>query len=452
MEIHLQRADQKAATLNWNKLSNSRNHRKNYRIPTTIEEFNELDQYKIELKVNSRTWILMEEAEQSFVEIVERVRLSSDLQGVVSYQTIYEAVKQQLELELSNRETNSTNKRDFDQVFQSIQNVVDSKISLFEYFFAIDGLELKNREAINCGKANIFLFNQELRDQLVENYFKGTALPDSGKLRRTQAFFDDNFLNHVCVKSIAYGDSEIASRRAYKQAREIINYFRFIVCLFAHDKISQQVVRINISFESYSNNEKTVIKRDKDNAVILVSGRGRKPLQKFPIDEHLYQELLSNGFLEDFVEIINASSQTDIEGRILTAIYWIGEAQNEPDLDIAFLKYWTALECIFTGSKKPTEALAEGVTVINAFSEYRFIEIEDIKAVHSRIKKLYEKRSHIIHRGMNYLADQVIDRFDVSEICKYTAWSICSLFSLRAGYTTMSEIDSQISRLSTRLR
>jgi hypothetical protein len=81
------------------------------------------------------------------------------------------------------------------------------------------------------------------------------------------------------------------------------------------------------------------------------------------------------------------------------------------------------------------------------------LKIENIKNVRSRMRKLYEKRSNIIHRGMNYLAHQVIDEVDVSEICKYTAWSICNLFSLRSlQYETMSEIDSQTSRLNTRLR
>jgi hypothetical protein len=377
MEIHLPKADRRAATFNWNKLSNSKNYRKNYRIPTTIEEFREIDQYSIELQVNFRTWVLLEEAAKNFNVIVEKIYQSADLQRVVSYQTIYAAIKEQLELELHTREANPSDKRDFDQVLKNIENFIDSKVSVFEYFFAIDGLELISREAISFGNVEIFVFNQELRDQLIEIYLRSSSEQDLIQLQDTQAFLDSNFLNRVCVKSTVYGDSEIASKRAYKQAKEIINYFRFIICLLWHTKISQQVVRINIVSEAYSNSERTLIKRERDNVVISVSGRGRKPLQKLSIDENLFQKLVSNGFLEDFVDIINASSQTEVEGRILTAIYWIGEAQNEPDLDVAFLKYWTALECIFTGSEESTDngitdSLARGVTLINAFSEHRF--------------------------------------------------------------------------------
>jgi hypothetical protein len=209
------------------------------------------------------------------------------------------------------------------------------------------------------------------------------------------------------------------------------------------------MVKINLLSEAYSNNEKALIRRNKDNTVILASGRGRKPLQTFSVDKNRLEGLSSNGFLNDFITIINASSQTQLEGCILTAIHWIGEAQNEADLDVSFLKYWTALECIFTGSEKPTHALAKGVATLNTFSVYKFIKIEDAKEVYESMKRLYCKRSKIIHHGMNYLANQVIDEADISKICKYTVWSILSLFHLRSiGYKNMHEIRNEINRLN----
>jgi hypothetical protein len=61
------------------------------------------------------------------------------------------------------------------------------------------------------------------------------------------------------------------------------------------------------------------------------------------------QELEEKGFLNEFAEIINGNqnNRTKLEGCILSAIYWAGEAQNEYDWDIAFLKFWTALEVYF---------------------------------------------------------------------------------------------------------
>ncbi|NJR63062.1 MAG: hypothetical protein HC769_32305 [Cyanobacteria bacterium CRU_2_1] len=283
---------------------------------------------------------------------------------------------------------------------------------------------------------------------MIATYFGEINSQKPEVLAHTRDFFDKNFLNRLCIKSTAYGDSATANKKAYRQARELINYLRYILCLFIHDRVSEQMIKINLSFEAYGNSERTLIRRNKDNGIILVSGRGRKPLQIFPINKNRLEDLSFNGFLDDFSTIINASSQTRLEGCILTAIYWIGEAQNEADLDVSFLKYWTALECIFTGVEKPTHALAKGVATLNAFSGYEFIRSEDVKEVYKNMTKLYDKRSDIIHRGMNYLANQVINEADISKICKYTAWSILSLFHLRSiGYTSMQEVGDQINRL-----
>ncbi|MCL6752846.1 hypothetical protein KBT16_18460 [Nostoc sp. CCCryo 231-06] len=431
MEIQLNESELQTVTQNWNILLKS----KNYCIPTSIEEYSKFDTYSVELEINSRAWILLENATKALNEVVDKIHASPSLKNIVSSRTVYTIVKKELKIEIAAREQNSISKRDFSEVLESIKQAINDKISHSDFFFIVEGLEFKDIEIIRCGKVEIFIFNQELRNQLIAISLRNADEQDLESRRHTQKFFDENFLSRICIKSIAYGDSDVANKQAYKQAREVINYFRYVLCLFTHKRVSDQMVKVNLLSEAYGNSERYLIKREKDNTVILVSGRGRRPLQKFPIDKDRLQDLLFNGFLEDFITIINTSPKTQVEGCILTAIYWIGEAQNESDLDVAFLKYWTALECIFTGSEQPTHSLAKGVATINAFSGYEFIKIEDAKEVYKNIKKLYEKRSHIIHRGMNYLADQVINEADVSKICKYTAWSILSLFHLRSiGY------------------
>ncbi|KOP24297.1 hypothetical protein AMR41_21450 [Hapalosiphon sp. MRB220] len=448
MKIQLSKGDLKAATQNWNTLVNNKNKNKNYCLPTSIEEYKNFDKFAPRLQINFRDWILLENAITAFNEVFNRIHEAPGLKGVVSYETVYTALKKELEVEISNRDKDSKSKREFVVALESIQNYIDDKISYFDFFFAVEGLELEDLDKISCNKVEIFAFNQELCDQMITAYFGEIDSQKPEVLSHTQDFFNKNFLNRLCMKSTAYGDYDTANKKAYRQARELINYFRYILCLFIHDRVSEQMIKINLSFEAYGNSEKTLIRRNKDNAIFLVYGRGRKPLQTFSINKNRLEDLSFNGFLDDFSTIINASSQTQLEGCILTAIYWIGEAQNEADLDVSFLKYWTALECIFTGTEQPTHALAKGVATLNAFSGYEFIRIEDAKEVYKNMTKLYDKRSDIIHRGMNYLANQVINEADISKICKYTAWSILSLFHLRSiGYTSMQEVSDQINRL-----
>ena len=448
MEIQLSKGDLKAATQNWNTLVNSKNKNKNYCIPASIEENKNFDKLAARLQIDFRDWILLENAITAFNEVFNRIFEAPELKGVVSYETIYAALKKELEVEISNRNKDPKSKREFVSALASIQNSINDKISCFDFFFVVEGLELEDLDKISCGKVEIFAFSQELCDQMIAAYFGENDSQKPEVLAHTRDFFNKNFLNRLCIKSTAYGDSATANKKAYRQARELINYFRYILCMFVHDRVSAQMIKINLLFEAYGNSERILIRRNKDNGIILVSGRGRKPLQSFPININRLEDLSFNGFLDDFSTIINASSQTQLEGCILTAIYWIGEAQNEADLDISFLKYWTALECIFTGAEQPTHALAKGVATLNAFNGYEFIRIEDVKEVYKNMTKLYEKRSDIIHRGMNYLANQVINEADISKICKYTAWSILSLFHLRSiGYTSMQEVGDQINRL-----
>jgi hypothetical protein len=447
MEIQLSKKDLKAASQNWNTLVKSGNKDTNYCIPTSIEEYKNFDNLAARLKIGFQDWILLDNAITAFKEVFNRIYEAPELKGVASYKTVYAALKKELEVEISNRNIDSTNKRDFISAFESIQNSIDDKISDFDFFFVIEGLELKDLDKINCGKVEILSFNQVLCDQMIAAFFRDTISQNSEVLAFKQEFYK-NFLNSLCIRSTAYGDSDTAYKKAYRQARELINYFRYIICLYWHDRASGKLLKINLSFEAFSNSERTLIRRIKDNVIILSSGRGRKPLHKFPIDNNQLKNLSFDGFLEDFSAIINASSQTDLDGCILSAIYWIGEAQNEADLDVSFLKYWTALECIFTGTEQPTHALAKGVATLNTFSGYEFIKIEDAKEVYRNMIKLYDKRSAIIHHGMNYLANQVINEADISMICKYTAWSILSLFHLRSDdYTSMQEVGDRINRL-----
>jgi hypothetical protein len=297
MKIQLSKSDLTAAKLNWNILTNKKNKDTNYCIPTSLEESSRFDMHSARLEINQRWWFLQENSLKAFTEIFNRIYNSPGLRSFVSYKTVYTALREELELEISSREKDPENKREFVNTFESIQNSIGSKISYFDFFFTIEGLELENIEKINCGKVEIFIFNQELRDELTSAYF-GMDEPQSQQaLEGTQKFLDDNFLHQLCIKSSAHGDFELANKKAYRQARELINYFRFILCFFTHERVSEQIIKINLSSEIYSNGEKTVARSHKDESISLSYGRGRRSLQKFSIGIDKLKELTVDGFL-----------------------------------------------------------------------------------------------------------------------------------------------------------
>jgi Apea-like HEPN len=435
MNINLSKGELNTASEKWNRLVDAKNKNKNYFIPTSREEYDKLDRYAPYFQINHQHWYLSEEAKQSFSQLVDIIRENYNLKNTASHNNINTIIYKELVLEISNRVKDTNNKRKFSDAWLNIQCNIENIISDFDFFFIVDGVELVEVEKIGNNRIEMFIFDRKWYDSFDDHW--------------TRDFLDENFLGNVCIKSGAYGDSDVARQIAYRQAKELINYFRFIICYFFPDRITEQVIKINLLAEAHSNKDSNIIKRHKDNSTILSYGRGLKPLQKFSIDKDLLENMLSDGFLDDIFGIINTLKLTQIEECISTAIYWIGEAQNESDMSIAFIKYWTALECMFVGQKQnPTKSLEKGISIINMFTNYKFIKAEDKKETLERIRHLYHKRSNIIHQGKNYLTHQVIDERDISQICKYTAWSIFSLLELRSnGYTDMSQVDKEIERL-----
>jgi Apea-like HEPN len=455
LEIQLAKPELREFEFAWNILSNTKKKNKYYNVNPGMEYY-QSEKYiphSPTLNIDSRRWILREETQSLLFRATEIISSSQSICEVISYKTVHKILKSELEYEISSRE-NTSLKREIQQVLASIQEEISSEISEFDFFFQLEGLELKGIPKIDFGKAEIFIFDEDLASGLTKFHLKPLdQQEDLQALESTLAFFADNFTGRVCIKSTAYGELEIAHTKAYKQAKQVTNYFRYVLCLLFHERITEQIVRINLIHEEYSASEKYCAFRKKDSAVILTWGRGLKATQKFPINEDRLVELFKDCFLKEFSSILNSPAPTELEGLILRALYWVGEAQNEHDLDVAYLKYWTALECIFSEEDNVTKSLIQGITIVNIFSSYKFIEISDRQHISKRINILYDKRSKIIHQGMNHLTQPVVTRLDVSEICKYASWSVLSLFDLRSlNYTTMSQIKEQTERLSAILK
>ena len=96
----------------------------------------------------------------------------------------------------------------------------------------------------------------------------------------------------------------------------------------------------------------------------------------------------------------------------------MGEAQDEFDLTSAFIKFWIALESLYSQPNGPiTQTLARGISITLAFGGYRLINPNDVDNIHKNLKKLYDKRSKIVHVG-NY--ENILPQ-ELSEICKYSS-------------------------------
>jgi hypothetical protein len=449
----------------------------NYRLPFNAGEYFDTNEIKFRINnseihllpekkedvfrinINSQPYFLRDEHKHILEEIVREIlSLYNERSSIVSPDTVYNSINQFIESEMRARKEGSAyNKKSFDSIlFTELKQIIENEITSFEFFSIVEGIEIKNIETISCGNVELFVFEKKHCDEFTNSFHANKIPKDSENFQETQKYFHENFLGKVCMKSTAYGDEKTAKQKSYRQMREVINFFRYIICLLIHERASENIAKINILSETYKETDVSLIKRNKDNQLFLSWGRGRKSREKFCIDKNRMDDISSD--LEGFSQIISSdSSITEVEESILKAIYWIGEAQNEFDLDIAFIKYWTAIECMFNQKQEITKSLAKGVTISIIFNGYQDIQdtnnVDDAKLIYKEIEKLYDKRSLIIHQGKTYLTKQVIDEHDISAICKYAAWSVLNMFYLRSiGYVTRDEIKKQIDRLSSILK
>ncbi len=408
------------------------------------------------LNINSEIWILQDDKKSIFETTIDEIyNIYNNPNKIVCKDTISNSIKKVLELEITARQKSSEYQlKLFDNtLLYELEQIIESQIMYFDFYEIIEGIEITNVEKISCGKVELFIFDEKLCNEFSTrlNYQN----KNSENFQSSEKYFFENFMRNVCVKSTSYGDEKTARKNSYKQIREVINFFRYIVCLLIHERITENIVKINLHSEAYKESHFSFFIKNKDETPSLVWGSGRKSRQNFCID----QNRLDNIFflINSFNQILNSDSITEIEESILKAIYWIGEAQNEFDPDIAFIKYWTSIECLFSEKNEITQSLAKGVTINIVFSGYVDIQnensVENARYIYDEIKKLYKKRSEIIHKGNTYLTKKVIDEYDVSSICKYAAWSIINMFYLRSiNYITKEQIKIQTERLSSILK
>jgi hypothetical protein len=417
---------------------------KNYCIASTLDDLAKASKSP-HLTINSSIWMFNDQSIKKFREFINNIYFKTTYrnkktEAVVTYNSIYQCIKTELEVEITNLNL-GINKRELKDVLLAIFTRISEQIKTFEFLFILDGLELQDIKEISFGNIKIVKFDDDLNN----DFYAKSSIFSSSSATSHQKNIEDNYLNKVVMICSALGNLDKAEEIARCKSKQLINYFRYIISVWTHERISENIFKINIASEAYTQTEYLLFQEVNNNKTGFLRSRGRRHLEKFVINKKLLNDLEETAFLNEAKSFLNNEQISELERRITTAIYWAGEAQNEFDRDIAFLKYWTALEAISSNEKeKITHALCKGISNILAFSSYHFIEVSETLNLYKRISILYDKRSKIIHSGFR----QSITAPELSEICRYTSYMIFSLFDFRdQGYTELKQIDRKIERL-----
>lgn len=411
----------------------------NFLIPETVEDYKSFF-YTSKIKVNNSECYFSKAGEEKLEEFISVMQSIIGIKGLVSHAYIKSTVIDLLGIAVAERLAKKS-KPNMSQIEDILGKLLDS-CKRYQFIRPIEGLELIDIPSIRMGDSEIFIFDLGYKEKIKQHCEQASSLDFYQKSVVTM--IDKYFINKVCVITEVFGECGEAKKIALKRMQLVINLFRFFLSFFIHKRVWQHVIQINLASDMYKHGDESICIDSDNHELTLSYGRGRMPLQRFSINAKLINELKNKLFFDESIALIGKDNLSELEGSILTAIHWIGEAQNEFNYDIAFLKYWTALEAITYNPNDISEALSNSIAVLSAFGEYGFIRVDEVKDVKKAIKKLYKKRSIVVHRGgMN-----IVSALELAEICKYSTWAILNLFSLRRkNYTKLQDIKKEIDRL-----
>ncbi|MDQ5868401.1 MAG: HEPN domain-containing protein [Thermoproteota archaeon] len=132
---------------------------------------------------------------------------------------------------------------------------------------------------------------------------------------------------------------------------------------------------------------------------------------------------------KDFEIISNLLTQseeslTPLQKDILTAIYWIGNAEKDTISHDKLIKYVIALDALLAqGRSDKSETVAKRYTAIMC----QYWKDNDLIQRYCMIKTYYSIRNQIVHGGLRYIDENILKqlRLRVSEL-DYNLLSYCS--------------------------
>ncbi len=121
-------------------------------------------------------------------------------------------------------------------------------------------------------------------------------------------------------------------------------------------------------------------------------------------------------------KFINNEKLTDFEKRVWTALYWLGEAMHERELNPLIIKYATCLEALFNSQEG-------GISQqISEFTAHVVGKTKDERMeIYKNVKKLYSLRSTSVHGAS--VINSIDDRFlsYIQQICEVAVFKMAYL-------------------------
>lgn len=177
---------------------------------------------------------------------------------------------------------------------------------------------------------------------------------------------------------------------------------------------------------------------DLENNTSTMFGYGPKFRQEYLLTKENLDTIKRDWGAEKLWDLNERDEPNDLEASILSSISWLGDAQQENDINSSYVKYWIAIEALLTGHKKDDINTRIKNTIPIMISQCS----RDLPSK-TEVDKAYELRCKVVHCG----TQDMIKLTDINKVCAWTTQclSIC-IHLLDRGYTSRDQIEIQINR------
>ena len=329
--------------------------KRNFDIPRSFEDYKKFGSFTTpHIDINGEEWFFNNKSQLKLRHFVDLLYSIPEICCFVSYNCVWKNVKEGIKDTITSNEEKQIS---FQQRLELIINKIFSEVQSYEFYWVVEGINLMDISEFTIGDSTFFLFKDEHY-----NSFKNEPDVNNFYCKAVVPFLDKNFANKVVVRCRALGEKDHAEVLAREKVEESINFIRFMFCYINAKNIFNSKWRVYYDVMKIQESGCFINRKIDDNNTTLAYSSTRSSHYNFPISKETVSIWETCYFLDDLSAIMQANNRTEYEDAILTAIHWIGEAQHEWVADVAFWKYWTAIESLIPPNKnKVTEALEKKI-------------------------------------------------------------------------------------------
>ncbi len=272
-------------------------------------------------------------------------------------------------------------------------------IERHETFYDLYGAEYFDSNPLEIGPYKIY--NRKIhKENILSEY------PHAEHALTSHEMFELN--SEIFVSTFVYArDQERAKELAYSKFKQFDDVIKYMM-----GNIDTHYDMGIFNFNGIKNSKSMIFSKEHAITTSKTIGALRQvDLQQFPINDPKYGH-------DKIWKMLNKSSKTELEKRILAAIGWVGKGLRDNESSRSFTQFIFALEALFQHQQKNTFVSPSISNQISEFAAFIIGENYDSRVdIESRVKNLYGKRSKIVHGGSDEINEY--DRYEALHLVKH---------------------------------